>query len=48
MDAAAGEGGRCAARRAGSGAAGIRMLYPDASGPLTARHINQPFAAHTP
>ncbi|WP_371565177.1 ATP-grasp domain-containing protein [Streptomyces canus] len=31
-----------------SGAAGIRMLYPDASGTLTARHINQPFAAHTP
>ncbi|MDF9811795.1 ATP-grasp domain-containing protein [Streptomyces sp. SPB162] len=30
------------------GAAGIRMLYPDASGTLTARHINQPFAAHTP
>ncbi|WP_445527443.1 ATP-grasp domain-containing protein [Streptomyces cyslabdanicus] len=31
-----------------SGAAGIRMLYPTASGTLTARHINQPFAAHTP
>lgn len=31
-----------------SGAAGIRMLYPAASGTLTARHINQPFAAHTP
>nr|WP_186337978.1 MULTISPECIES: ATP-grasp domain-containing protein [Streptomyces] len=31
-----------------SAAAGIRMLYPDASGPLTARHVNQPFAAHTP
>ncbi|MEU9224327.1 ATP-grasp domain-containing protein [Streptomyces massasporeus] len=31
-----------------SAAAGIRMLYPDASGTLTARHINQPFAAHTP
>ncbi|MEN8654384.1 ATP-grasp domain-containing protein [Streptomyces sp. 21So2-11] len=31
-----------------SGAAGIRMLYPDASGTLTARHITQPFAAHTP
>ncbi|WMD05610.1 acetyl-CoA carboxylase biotin carboxylase subunit family protein [Streptomyces sp. FXY-T5] len=31
-----------------SGAAGIRMLYPAASGALTARHINQPFAAHTP
>ncbi|AXG80784.1 ATP-grasp domain-containing protein [Streptomyces paludis] len=31
-----------------SGAAGIRMLYPDASGTLTARHVNQPFAAHTP
>ncbi|MFD7136838.1 ATP-grasp domain-containing protein [Streptomyces sp. NPDC059894] len=31
-----------------SGAAGIRMLYPDTSGTLTARHINQPFAAHTP
>ncbi|MFJ8954963.1 ATP-grasp domain-containing protein [Streptomyces sp. NPDC102381] len=30
-----------------SGAAGIRMLYPDTSGILTARHINQPFAAHT-
>ncbi|MFD4611985.1 ATP-grasp domain-containing protein [Streptomyces sp. NPDC058440] len=29
-------------------AAGIRMLYPDVSGTLTARHINQPFAAHTP
>ncbi|MEW2620912.1 ATP-grasp domain-containing protein [Streptomyces sp. NPDC048106] len=31
-----------------SAAAGIRMLYPDASGTLTARHITQPFAAHTP
>ncbi|MFG3362735.1 ATP-grasp domain-containing protein [Streptomyces griseofuscus] len=31
-----------------SAAAGIRMLYPDASGTLTARHVNQPFAAHTP
>ncbi|MEU9288293.1 ATP-grasp domain-containing protein [Streptomyces sp. NPDC048275] len=31
-----------------SGAAGTRMLYPDTSGTLTARHINQPFAAHTP
>ncbi|MEU9189194.1 ATP-grasp domain-containing protein [Streptomyces sp. NPDC048484] len=31
-----------------SEAAGIRMLYPDASGTLTARHITQPFAAHTP
>lgn len=31
-----------------SGAAGIRMLYPSASGTLTGRHINQPFAAHTP
>ncbi|MFI8880251.1 acetyl-CoA carboxylase biotin carboxylase subunit family protein [Streptomyces sp. NPDC055243] len=31
-----------------SGAAGIRMLYPDASGTLTARHINKPFTAHTP
>ncbi|WP_327669499.1 MULTISPECIES: ATP-grasp domain-containing protein [unclassified Streptomyces] len=31
-----------------SGAAGIRMLYPDTSGTLTTRHINQPFAAHTP
>ncbi|MFE9367790.1 acetyl-CoA carboxylase biotin carboxylase subunit family protein [Streptomyces sp. NPDC006978] len=30
------------------GAAGIRMLYSDASGTLTARHINTPFAAHTP
>ncbi|MDF9868651.1 biotin carboxylase [Streptomyces pratensis] len=30
------------------GAAGIRMLYPDASGTLTARHIDIPFAAHTP
>ncbi|MFG2924255.1 ATP-grasp domain-containing protein [Streptomyces sp. NPDC048305] len=30
------------------GAAGIRMLYPDASGTLTARHINLPFTAHTP
>ncbi|MFH9612863.1 ATP-grasp domain-containing protein [Streptomyces pratensis] len=29
-------------------AAGIRMLYPDASGTLTARRITQPFAAHTP
>ncbi|MFJ3656558.1 ATP-grasp domain-containing protein [Streptomyces nigra] len=31
-----------------SGAAGIRMLYSDASGTLTARHVNQPFAAHPP
>ncbi|MGW4197055.1 ATP-grasp domain-containing protein [Streptomyces sp. NPDC005004] len=31
-----------------NGAAGIRLLYPAASGTLTARHINQPFAAHTP
>lgn len=31
-----------------SSAAGISMLYPDASGTLTARHINQPFTAHTP
>jgi biotin carboxylase len=31
-----------------SGAAGIRMLYPEASGTLTARHANTPFAAHTP
>ncbi|MFD4479454.1 ATP-grasp domain-containing protein [Streptomyces sp. NPDC058471] len=31
-----------------SGAASIRMLYPASSGTLTARHINQPFAAHTP
>ncbi|MFF3979766.1 ATP-grasp domain-containing protein [Streptomyces sp. NPDC001828] len=31
-----------------SGAAGIRMLYPDTSGTLTARHIDQQFAAHTP
>ncbi|TWV46620.1 ATP-grasp domain-containing protein [Streptomyces misionensis] len=31
-----------------SAAAGIRMLYPDASGTLTARHVNEPFAAHTP
>ncbi|MCP9213025.1 ATP-grasp domain-containing protein [Streptomyces sp. NEAU-Y11] len=30
-----------------SAAAGIRMLYPESSGTLTARHINQPFAAHT-
>ncbi|MFD6434531.1 acetyl-CoA carboxylase biotin carboxylase subunit family protein [Streptomyces venezuelae] len=30
-----------------NGAAGIRMLYPAASGTLTERHINQPFAAHT-
>ncbi|MCZ4124194.1 ATP-grasp domain-containing protein [Streptomyces sp. H39-S7] len=30
------------------GAAGIRMLYPDTSGTLTERQINQPFAAHTP
>ncbi|MFC9502711.1 acetyl-CoA carboxylase biotin carboxylase subunit family protein [Streptomyces sp. NPDC057002] len=30
------------------GAAGIRMLYPDASGTLMERQINQPFAAHTP
>ncbi|MFE9725991.1 ATP-grasp domain-containing protein [Streptomyces sp. NPDC005794] len=30
------------------GAAGIRMLYPEASGTLTTRHINTPFAAHTP
>ncbi|MEU7033630.1 ATP-grasp domain-containing protein [Streptomyces sp. NPDC046237] len=30
------------------GAAGIRMLHPAASGTLTERHINQPFAAHTP
>ncbi|MEU7148705.1 ATP-grasp domain-containing protein [Streptomyces sp. NPDC045456] len=30
------------------GAAGIRMLYPAASGTLTAQQINQPFAAHTP
>lgn len=30
------------------GAAGIRMLYPTASGTLTERKINQPFAAHTP
>ncbi|MFJ7164093.1 ATP-grasp domain-containing protein [Streptomyces globosus] len=29
-------------------AAGIRMLYPAASGTLTERHINQPFAARTP
>jgi biotin carboxylase len=29
-------------------AAGIRMLCPAASGTLTERHINQPFAAHTP
>ncbi|MEV7277632.1 ATP-grasp domain-containing protein [Streptomyces sp. NPDC093111] len=28
--------------------AGIRMLYPAASGTLTQRHINQEFAAHTP
>ncbi|MGW4441964.1 ATP-grasp domain-containing protein [Streptomyces sp. NPDC004682] len=31
-----------------NGAAGIRMLYPATSGTLTERHINQPFAAHTP
>ncbi|WP_329528371.1 ATP-grasp domain-containing protein [Streptomyces sp. NBC_01462] len=31
-----------------SGAAGIRMFYQGASGTLTARHINQPFAAHIP
>ncbi|MCX5395609.1 acetyl-CoA carboxylase biotin carboxylase subunit family protein [Streptomyces sp. NBC_00102] len=31
-----------------SAAAGIRMLYPYTSGTLTARHVNQPFAAHTP
>ncbi|MBT2527509.1 ATP-grasp domain-containing protein [Streptomyces sp. ISL-99] len=31
-----------------SEAAGIRMLYPDASGTLTQRQINTPFAAHTP
>ncbi|AJE87452.1 ATP-binding biosynthetic protein [Streptomyces albus] len=31
-----------------SAAAGIRMLYPHTSGILTERHINQPFAAHTP
>ena len=30
------------------GAAGIRMLYPAASGTLTMRQINRPFAAHTP
>lgn len=30
------------------GAAGIRMLYPAASGTLTERQINQPFAAYTP
>ncbi|MCZ4101315.1 ATP-grasp domain-containing protein [Streptomyces sp. SID13666] len=30
------------------GAAGIRMLYPAASGTLTQRQINQPYAAHTP
>ncbi|MEU6814039.1 ATP-grasp domain-containing protein [Streptomyces sp. NPDC046860] len=29
-------------------AAGIRMLYPAASGTLTERHINPPFAALTP
>ena len=29
-------------------AAGIRMLYPAASGTLTQRQVNQPFAAHTP
>ncbi|MFF6772757.1 acetyl-CoA carboxylase biotin carboxylase subunit family protein [Streptomyces sp. NPDC012637] len=29
-------------------AAGIRMLYPAASGTLTERRINQPFAAYTP
>ncbi|MGW2046235.1 ATP-grasp domain-containing protein [Streptomyces sp. NPDC001858] len=31
-----------------SAAAGIRMLYPDTSGTLTQRNVNQPFAAHTP
>ncbi|MER0445756.1 ATP-grasp domain-containing protein [Streptomyces sp. Edi4] len=31
-----------------AGAAGIRMLYPNTSGTLTARHIDQQFAAHTP
>lgn len=31
-----------------SWAAGIRMIYPADSGTLTARHVNQPFAAHTP
>ncbi|MCZ4102378.1 ATP-grasp domain-containing protein [Streptomyces sp. H39-C1] len=31
-----------------SGAVGIRMLYPAASGTLTERRIHQPFAAHTP
>ncbi|MCA1221971.1 ATP-grasp domain-containing protein [Streptomyces sp. 8L] len=30
------------------GAAGIRMLYPAASGTLAARQVNQPFVAHTP
>lgn len=30
------------------GAAGIRMLHPAASGTLTDRQINQPFAAYTP
>lgn len=30
------------------GAAGIRMLHPAASGTLTDRKINQPFAAYTP
>ncbi|MYQ46826.1 ATP-grasp domain-containing protein [Streptomyces sp. SID4985] len=30
------------------GAAGIRMPYPDASGTLAERHINHPFATHTP
>jgi biotin carboxylase len=30
------------------GAAGIRMLYPAASGTLTERHIDQPFSARTP
>ncbi|MEU6612018.1 ATP-grasp domain-containing protein [Streptomyces shenzhenensis] len=30
------------------GAAGIRMLYPAASGTLTERGINEPFAAHSP
>ncbi|WP_242535801.1 ATP-grasp domain-containing protein [Streptomyces albidoflavus] len=31
-----------------SAAAGIRMLYPDTSGTLAARHVDQTFAAHTP
>ncbi|OKI09391.1 carboxylase [Streptomyces sp. CB02923] len=30
------------------GAAGIRLLYPAASGTLTERQVNQPFAARTP